>query len=721
MQYLQNSNWITTRNILEHNSPIFKKNFNTFKKIKSARLLITALGVYQVEINGKKVSADVLTPGWTNYRTRVQYQTYDVTAMIKERNIIEVVVGRGWYSSPMPGWLDTPEKKARYEQGIALISALVIDYQDGEQQIIATDKTWTVKSSQIKFSEIYDGEVFDASAENTDLGNAVNFVKSTPKLVPQVGEAIREHEYVFPKRIFKDTSGATVVDFGQEITGYVQIRTNAKQGECIKFTHGETLDKDGNFYNENYRSAKAMVTYICRDGEQTWHPKLTFFGFRYIRIDEFPGEVHKENFIAISVYSKIKQTGSIKTSNVKLNQLISNILWSQKDNYLDVPTDCPQRDERLGWTGDAAAFIRAAAYNFDVEKFFKKWLGDLRSEQSDQGAIYDVSPDYLNDKNVSAGWGDAMTIVPWRLFMMYGNQKILVDNFDAMKQWVNYITATTNDSGLWTGSKSFGDWLGLDAPEGSFKGSSRDDLIATAFYYYSTSLVVRTGDVLKQNVDQYIQLRDQIKKRFRDVYPNYKTQTECVIALEFGLATDNARVAKQLVKLIYDNGGKMATGFIGAPYILHALSNNGYTDEAYKLLLRQSYPSWLYSVNMGATTTWEHWDSLKEDGSMWSTEMNSFNHYAYGSVIDWIYEVMGGIKPLKPGFEMAMISPTPTPDLDWCDVSFKSRQGLFTSKWSKEETCYRYEITTPVETDIRIGNELHHVQPGSYILWDKVR
>ncbi|KRM62728.1 alpha-l-rhamnosidase [Paucilactobacillus vaccinostercus DSM 20634] len=717
MQSQLNLGWITSKYGLQNSCPVFEKQFEINKPVQTVSLEISSLGVYKAEINNKRVGADVLSPGWTNYEKRVQYQTYDITHLIEKKNTIKVVVGRGWYSSPMPGWVDTKEKKARYKREIALTANIIIDYVDHSRAVIGTDDSWSVKSSQVKFSEIYDGEIYDATTKSEIIGTAIRYPLSTPKLILQVGEPIREHEQISPARIFKDSNGSAVVDFGQEITGYVQIELDARSGDHVKFIHGEILDKNGNFYNGNYRSAKAMVTYVCKDGSQTWHPQLTFFGFRYIRIDEFPGEIQKENFKAIAVYSQLKRTGSILTSKPALNRLISNIFWSQKDNYLDVPTDCPQRDERLGWTGDAAAFIKAATYNFNVNRFFEKWLGDVRSEQSELGAIYDVSPDYLNDENVSAGWGDVMTIVPWQLYMTYGDPKILSENFDAMKQWINYITETTNDKGLWTGAANFGDWLGLDSPEGSYKGSSRDDLIATAYYFHSTDLVVKAGNVLKKNTDNFVRLRDLIKKNFQTAYPKYYTQTECVLALEYGLAKDPDRVAKQLVQLIHKNHGKMATGFIGTPHILHALSNNGYEKEAYKLLLRQEYPSWLYSVTKGATTTWEHWDSLKEDGSMWSTDMNSFNHYAYGSVIDWMYEVMGGIQPLKPGFEKAIIAPKPTSDLDWCEVSFESKFGRITSKWIKEGVVCRYEIQTPVETEVRIDDVIRHVLPGSYIFW----
>lgn len=717
MQDLQQALWITNSNGFEQGCPVFKKKFTVSKSIKSATIQITALGVYRALINNQQIGSEVLTPGWTNYKYRLQYQTYDVTSQIREQNTITITVGRGWYSSPMPGWIDTEEKRQRYQQKPAVIAMLVIEYENGEQEIVGTDQSWQVSAGKTRFSEIYDGEYFDATFDECNWAKVAEYSGKLPILVSQIGENIKEQEQIFPKQIFRDNNDSVVIDFGQEVTGYVEIELTANFGDKVQFTHGEMLDKDGNFYNENYRSAQAKVTYICNDGPQKWHPQYTFFGFRYIRVDQFPGEATKKNFVAISVRSDIKRTGRIKTSNSQLNQLISNIFWSQKDNFLDVPTDCPQRDERLGWTGDAAAFVKAASYNFNVEKFFKKWLGDVRSEQSKTGAIYDVSPDYLNDKNVSSGWGDVITIVPWQLFMTYGDSKLLGENFEAMTHWVDYITSSTQDEFLWTGAVNFGDWLGLDSPEGSYKGSSRDDFIASAFYYHSTDLVVRAGNVLKKNVDAYKKLKSKIYETFHRIYPTYKTQTECVLALEFGLAINPQQTSQQLVDLIEANEGKMATGFIGTPHLLHALSNNGFEEVAYALLLKEEYPSWLYSVEKGATTTWEHWDSLKDDGTMWSTDMNSFNHYAYGSVIDWMYEVMGGIKPVEPGFKRISIKPKTTTLLEWAEVSLDTCYGKTYSSWKREQSGIRYEISTPVETDIEIDGVLKRVKPGSYIFW----
>ena len=398
-----------------------------------------------------------------------------------------------------------------------------------------------------------------------------------------------------------------------------------------------------------------------------------------------------------------------------MNQFIQNVIWGQKGNFLDIPTDCPQRDERLGWTGDAQVFCRTACYNFDCEKFFKRWLNNLIAEQNAIGVVPRMVPDPWNWKGISAGWGDAATIIPWELYLIYGDKLLLRRQFESMKKHVDSIPALSKDEYLWTGMEHFGDWLGLDAPEGSYKGSSREDLIASAYYVYSTEIVCKAGEVLEEDVSYYRQLYAKCREKFLHTYPTPKTQTECVLMLQFHLTDNREAVAKKLVELIKSCGTHLQTGFIGTPYLLHALSENGYADVAYELLLREEFPSWLYSVKQGATTVWEHWDGKNEKGEFWSDEMNSFNHYSYGAVVDWIYGVAGGIRPLKAGFEEIMINPIPTSKLEFLDVKIQTRKGLVRSKWYKEGEQVRYEIQTPVKTRIEINGTQYTVEKGSYV------
>ncbi|HIZ22399.1 MAG TPA: glycoside hydrolase family 78 protein [Candidatus Blautia faecigallinarum] len=714
-----NGKWIRPKEDMGDVCPVFQKKWKTDKTVKKAELYLTALGVYEAKLNGKPVGEFVLAPGWTTYEKRLQYQRYDVTGLLKEENELDVILGKGWYSSQMPGWMVTEDRKRRTARRTGILGELHLAYEDGTEEVLPTDGSWNCAKSQILFSEIYDGETCDASYLIKDWEAAAEFDGPYEILIPQEGEEIREMERVAAKSVFVTPAGETLVDFGQEVTGYVEFTVDAKKGDKITILHGEVLDQKGNFYNANYRSAKAEIHYTCADGVQTWHPQLTFFGFRYIKLEEFPGEAKPEQFTAIVVYSNIKKTGELRCSNPDLNQLFSNIFWGQKGNFVDVPTDCPQRDERLGWTGDAQVFIKTASYNYDTQKFYKKWLHDLAAEQRPDGAVGQVIPDYLPEGAPSAAWGDAAAICPWQVYLTYGDKEVLADQFDSMKKWVDYITGATKDTYLWTGGEHFGDWLGLDAPSGSYKGSTREDFIASAFYAYSTSLVIKAGKILGEDVAKYEELYRNILSTFRKTYTDYRTQTEYILAIWFDLAEDPQKCADALAAMIEKDGSQMRTGFVGTPYILHVLSHYGYTELAYKLLLRKEYPSWLYAVDKGATTIWEHWDGIMENGEFWSTDMNSFNHYAYGAVADWVYEEAAGIHVLEeaPGFEKIRIQPKASKALDWLEASIETRKGLVKSRWTWQEDGIKYEITTPVDTTIVIGGREMEVRPGCYTFW----
>lgn len=711
--------WISPPHDLGDVCPVFQKKWADDREIVKAELLLTAMGTYEAKLNGQRISEYVLAPGWTAYEKRLQCQIYDITELLQAENELQVTVGRGWFRSPMPGWDGALKKAERTRFPCGLFGEIRLTYANGEESIFPTDETWTSSESAFRFSEIYDGETYDATFLPKDWQPVVTFDWSTDILIPQEGEEIREKERIAAKEIIITPKGETVVDFGQEVTGYVEFSVNAKAGDKVKILCGEMLDADGNFYHANYRDAKSETNYICRDGEQTWHPVHTFFGFRYIKLERFPGTPTREQFTAIAVYSDMKRTGRIRTSNPKLNQLFSNIIWGQIGNFLDVPTDCPQRDERLGWTGDAQVFVKAASYNFDVEKFFVKWFNDLRTDQFENGAVPDVIPDWLGNGHISAAWGDAAVICPWQIYLTYGNKEILEKQFESMKKWIGYITNTTKDDYLWTGMDHYGDWCGLDADVGSSKGASREDFIASAYYAYSTSLVVKAGKAINEDVTYYEELYERIVEKFRATYTSYETQTEYILALHFHLAVDSVATAKGLAERLKAAGYQLQTGFVGTPYLLHALSKYGYRDIAYGLLLREEYPSWLYSVNKGATTIWEHWDGIMEDGSFWSTEMNSFNHYAYGAVADWIYEEAAGINPVEaaPGFAKVRIEPKPDKRIDWLEATIDTRQGLVRSCWKFEGDKIKYEIDTPVATTIVINGKVHEVKAGSYIYW----
>lgn len=720
-----NPTWICPANDLGDPAAVFGTSFVFEKKITHANLTITAMGVYEARLNGRRVGQFVMAPGWTSYHKRLQYQEYDITDLLTNgKNEIEVTVGKGWYRSPLPGWLGCAYKDELRSRPCGLAAQITLTFEDGSSKILSTDESWKVSDGPVRFSEIYDGEIYD-SAKTPLLDQPVTiFDGPTDTLILQQGEEVCEQERLAVKKVFVTPNGETVLDFGQNMTGYVELFVNAKAGDCVDLSFAEVIDKEGNFYTENYRGAKAQYHYICSDGVQTWHPSLTFYGFRYIRINDFPGGidcVKPENFTAITVHSNMKRTGFLSSSNTLLNQLFSNIIWGQKGNFLDVPTDCPQRDERLGWTGDAQVFVRTACLNYDAEKFFTKWLADLASDQHDDGYVGHVIPDLLQNPQASSAWGDAAAICPWQVYLAFGNKQILKNQYQSMKKWIDYITSTTTTKYLWTGGTHYGDWLGLDAPSGSYKGSSNEDFIASAFYAYSTSLVIQAGTVLGEDVSELITLYENIVSTFQKTWPTYHTQTECVLAAHFKLAKNCQAAADQLADMVRACGTKLQTGFVGTPYLLHVLSDYGYTDLAWDLLLRTKYPSWLYPVTKGATTIWEHWDGIMEDGSFWSKDMNSYNHYAYGSVADWVYGVAAGILPRKdaPGYAKVTIAPHPDKRLDWLRAELDTRHGHISSFWTKEDDSWRYEITIPVEADIVIDGVCHSVKAGSYCFYSK--
>ena len=719
---IKNSQWITVTKDMGDVCPVFRRIFSAEKEIEKAELQITALGVYEAVLNGKRVGDYVLAPGWTSYDHRLQVQAYDVTELLAQKNDLRVTVGKGWFRSPIPGWVNDADKTRRVAQPCGLLALLNIQYKDGTEESVLTDEKWEYGESAVRFSEIYDGERFDARLETSDWQPAQKLDWKKDILIPQEGEAIRETERVCAKEVIRTPAGETMIDFGQEVTGYVEISLCAKAGETVRFNHAEVLDQDGNFYNANYRGAKAEVCYFCRDGQQTWHPKMTFFGFRYIHLIEWPGEVKPESFTAIAVHSDMKRTGWLESGDGELNQLFSNVAWGQRGNFLDVPTDCPQRDERLGWTGDAQAFIKTATYLYDAERFYQKWLHDLAADQYPSGEVGQVIPDVMPKQgSSSAAWGDAATICPWQVYQTYGNLSVLEDQFDSMKKWVDYITSATAAPNLWTNHFHFGDWLGLDAPSGSYKGSTREDFIATAFYAHSTELVIKAGRLLGRDVSAYEALHGRIVQAFREAFPTYVTQTEHVLAVHFDLAEDRQKTADALAEMVKADGVQLRTGFVGTPYLLHVLSNYGHSDLAWDLLLRREYPGWLYPVTKGATTIWEHWDGIKEDGTFWSADMNSFNHYAYGAVTDWVFEQAAGIAHAEdqPGFASLLYAPHPDRRIGWLRAEMHTRHGVIRAFWKYESDGVRYELETPVPACVRLNGKEKNVLPGRYIFWEK--
>jgi alpha-L-rhamnosidase len=717
-----NASWIRKKDTESTVVPLFRRTFASNRPIKRAVLEVTCDGVYEALINGKRAGDFILAPGWTEYSKRLQVQSYDITDIIKEDNVLDITVGNGWFRRTNAPWTGTSNPD---EFMPAMVIAVIhIEYEDGSEEIIPTDETWEVSESNITLSGIFIGEDVDMTKE---LCFEQAVITDYPKdiLIPQEGPKVIEQESVYPRSSFRTPENEWVIDFGQNLTGYMFFEMDAHAGEKLSLSTAEVLDKDGNFYTGNYRSARSQVHYICREGHQSYKPKLTFFGFRYLRIDEAPKGFSADNIHAIVLHSEMTRTGWLESSDKMLNQLFSNILWSQKGNYLDIPTDCPQRDERYGWTGDGQIFCRAGTYQYDVRQFFKKWLADMRAAQHDNGWVPEVIPSLTAYKPGGAAWSDAVTIIPWQLYETYGDVSFISDMYDAMKKWLAYIPTVSATPDLFTGCWTYGDWLALDHPEGyvpetielSKRGYSDDDLICSAFYANSVNIAIRIGKILGQDVREYEELHNRIKNTFIKVFGDkLNTQTEKVLALHFDLAEDPRSVADALAEQIRNCGMKLQTGLLGTPYLLHELSRYGYSDIAWSLLLRKEYPGWLYSVSKGATTVWEHWDGIKPDGTFWDDDMNSYNHYAYASVADWVFGVACGIKPATPGFAKVRIEPHPDKRLNSLSAILDTVHGRIRSYWKYTDDGIRYEIETPTETEIVINGKSRIVGRGKYIL-----
>jgi len=649
-------------------SPLFRKEIKINKKIISATAYITAHGMYEARINGNRIGDAYLTPGWTAYKKRLQYQVYDVTNLIKTGgNAIGVTLGSGWYR----GIIGFENNINYYGKDIALLFQLQLTYSDGTTETIISDDSWKSSTGSVTYAEIYNGENIDARQEkkgwvlpgyddsNWQAAKIANY--SFKELIATYNEPVRKKEVYKPVKFIVTPKGEKVIDFGQNLVGWVVLKVKGKAGDKITISHAEVLDKEGNFYTTNLRAAKAQDNYTLKgEGEEIFEPHFTWHGFRYIKLEGYPGELLPENFTAVALYSDMEPTGTFNTSHPLLNQLQHNIEWGQRGNFLDVPTDCPQRDERLGWTGDAQAFSRTATFNMNVNNFFTKWLKDVEADQVN-GAVPFVIPNVIGAGAVnSAGWADVATIVPWNMYLAYGDQRILENQYSSMKAYVESIRKVAKDN-LWNSGFHFGDWLFYRPDDDNDGRAAVTDkyLIAQCFYAHSTQLLINAAKVLGKNNDlaEYSALLENIKAAFNKEYLTgsgrlvSSTQTAYVLALYFDMLPESLRsqAAARLAKNVNEYNGHLTTGFLGTPYLCHVLTRFGYIDVAYKLLLQESYPSWLYPVKMGATTIWERWDGIKPDSTFQTPGMNSYNHYAYGAIGDWMYRVMAGIDTYEDG------------------------------------------------------------------------
>ena len=710
-------------------SPHFRKEFQITRTISSARVYVTSHGFYELQLNGKKVGDQVLTPGWTSYGKRLQYQVYDVTKMLsKGSNAIGAVLGDGWYR----GTLAWGNNWAIYGKRLGILFQLKIKYTDGSEAMIVSDDTWKASNDgAIRMNDIYNGETYDANKKLSGWSNSGYDDKNwksvkigdynNTNLIASEGSPVRKIQEIKPVKIFKTPKGNLIVDMGQNMVGWLRLKVSGNKGTVITLRHAEVMDKSGEFYTTNLRAAKCQLTYtLAGTGEETYEPRFTFMGFRFVEVTGFPGELTTDNLTGVVVHSDMSVTGHYECSNALINQLQHNIQWGQKGNFVDVPTDCPQRDERLGWTGDAQAFCRTAAYNMDVSSFFTKWLKDVAADQKPGGEVPDVIPDILNKQNSittqpSAGWGDVCIIAPWTMYLIYGDKNFLENQYQSMKAWVEYIRKAAGESYIWKGGSKYGDWLFYHPPVNNHTeadGYTEHDFIATAFYAYSTSILAEAAKALGKTDDAriYADLFNKIKEVFINEYVTKagrvgtNSQTSYVLALKFNLLPENLRskAAEFLSDDIKGRDNHLSTGFLGTPYLCHVLSDNGYTETAYDLLLQESYPSWLYPVKMGATTIWERWDGEKTDSTFEDPGMNSFNHYAYGAIGDWMYRVSAGIETMGPGYKHIIIQPHPTNKLTYSKASFDSPYGTIVSGWEKKAGKVIVKVKLPANTSATI-------------------
>ena len=706
--------------------PMLRREFKLRGGVRRARAYVTSRGLYEMHLNGRRVGDDLFTPGWTSYNKRLQYQTYDVTPLLKPGdNAVGVLLGNGWYRGDLMGFAG---RRNVYGDRLALLLQIVVTYEDGRRETLGSDGSWKSATGPILMSEIYHGETYDGRLEKAgwtrpgfDDGDwaavkAVDHRKDA--LVAPVGPPVRRIEELRPARIFKTPAGDTVVDLGQNMVGWPKLEVQGPAGTTVTLRHAEVLDKEGNFYTENLREAKQTLRYTLKGGgPETFEPHFTFFGARYVAVDGYPGELTPESVTGVVIHSAMPPGGELETSSPLVNQLQRNIRWGQKGNFLDVPTDCPQRNERMGWTGDAQAFARTAAFNFDVASFFTKWLADVAADQYENGSVPHVIPDALTRPGSvaagSAGWADAAVIVPWTLYLVYADRRILEEQFPSMARWLEYVRGRAGDDYIWDGDVHFGDWLAYTSPSRearSYPGATTSkDLIATAFFAHSTDLLQRIARVLGREEDaaRYGELLAKIKDAFRAEFVTDRgrvgeaSQTAYVLALHFDLLPEALRpvAARRLAEEIRTRK-HLTTGFLGTPYLCHVLSRYGYLDEAYLLLNRVEYPSWLYPVKQGATTIWERWDGQKPDGTFQDVSMNSFNHYAYGAIGDWMYRVMAGIEldGAVPGYKHILIQPRPGGGFTSVKASHETPYGNVASAWTLQEGRFELKVEVPPNT-----------------------
>ncbi len=720
--------WIGQPDASRH--PVYERNFSTLGEVESARLYICGLGLYHATLNGHTIGDEYLAPGCNNYNAWVQYQTYDVTGLLAPESTLTVALGNGWYKGRF-GFKQRPG--GFYGEEWKLLAELRIRYTDGREEVLGTGEDWTVRPGQVTFSSIYDGERVDATLPPVPAQAAALCTPPKGKLQARLSPPVRVHTVLHPTLLITP-KGERVLDLGQNMAGTFRLRVRQKKGSVLRVQFGETLQDDC-FYRDNLRTARAEYVYVSDGEETTVEPRFTFYGGRYVLM-EAENPVEAADFEALALSSSLENVGTLETGHPLVNQLIHNVRWSQLDNFLDVPTDCPQRDERMGWTGDAQVFSHTACLFSDAYAFYRKYLHDMATEQAAHGGLVTNVVPAFDEQGTSSVWGDAATIIPWTLYEMTGDASILREQLPWMKAWVDYITRVDGDGCHWREAFHFGDWLALDvagaAPDNVW-GATDVAFIADVHYMYSAELVARAARVLGETADAaaYQALADRLRERIHAEF--YSSTGRCCIPTQTGLLltlrhhlADEEKTLQSLRRQIELSGGTVRTGFVGTSLLCEELCAHGLADAAINLLLNERCPGWLCEVKLGATTVWERWNSLDETGHISSTGMNSLNHYAYGSIVGWMCDRVAGLRAVTPGYRSVEIAPVVDARLGRAALRYRSAAGEWAVCWrlsGEASDQLTLEVTVPfgctAEVVLPFSGERKQAVSGHWVWVDR--
>jgi len=690
-----------------------RKEFTVDKPVSRATLYASALGNYKMSINGDEVGNEYFTPGWTDYRVRVYYNTYDVTKLLKKgQNAIGGILADGWYS----GYIGYKQMRDFYGKKPRLLGQLVIEHKDGSKTVVATDGNWKANTGPILEGDFLAGETYDARLEMIGWDepgfNAGNWTKVdvTDKIEAKIeaypSNTVKVFQEIKPLSVSEPVKGNYVYDMGTNFAGFVRLKVRGDKGRKITLRFGERLNEDGTVYTANLRKARVIDTYICKgDGVEVWQPRFTFHGFQYVEVTGFPGKPNRDMITGIELTSATPVTGSFECSDPRLNQLYHNICQTQRANFIDIPTDCPQRDERMGWTGDAQAYVRTACFNMDVQSFFRKWLVDLTDAQLEDGDFPKVAPEVVTYGSGGPAWADAGVICPWAIYEVYGDKTILEKHYDAMAKFVEFREKSAPDHLAPEKFHCYGDWLNINA-------DTPKDVIYVVYTAGDAQIMTKVAAVLGKDEDvaKYTKLYGDIKRAFNKAYVSSdgtikgNTQTAYILALWFDLVDGQLRdkAEQHLIKRIKERDWHLSTGFVGTRDLMHVLTKIDRTDVAYRLLFTDTYPSWLFPVKNGATSIWERWDSWTPEKGFGDVGMNSFSHYAYGSVGQWMFENIGGVKSAKPGYKEIVIKPYITDKLIWAKTSYDSIHGIIAVDWKRKGQKVTLKVSVPMNVKARV-------------------